>query len=75
MRHSGWHLDYVLRLFRRECGRFSDHLVHTRVICDGKVKRLATPLTHFAVRRIDDSIAKMDSYSTAGAAEIVAMRG
>ena len=55
MRHSGWYPDYVLRLFRRERGRFSDHLVHTRVICDGKVKRLATPLTHFAVRRIQDS--------------------
>jgi len=74
MRHSGWYPDYVLRLFRRERGRFSDHLVHTRVICDGEVKRLATPLTHFAIRRIQDSIAKMDSYSTAGAAEIVATR-
>jgi Glycosyltransferases involved in cell wall biogenesis len=72
MRHSGWYPDYVLRLFRREGGYFSDHLVHTRVICDGKVKRLTTPLTHFAIRRIQDSIAKMDSYSTAGAAEIVA---
>ena len=72
MRHSGWYPDYVLRLFRRQRGHFSNHLVHERVICDGKVKRLATPLTHFAVRRIQDSIAKMDSYSTAGAAEIVA---
>jgi len=72
MRHSGWYPDYVLRLFRRERGLFSDHLVHTHVICDGKVKRLVTPLTHFAVRQIQDSIAKMDSYSTAGAAEIVA---
>ena len=60
MRHSGWYPDYVLRLFRRERGRFSDHLVHTRVICDGKVKRLAIPLTHFAVRRIQDLIAKME---------------
>ena len=74
MRHSGWYPDYVLRLFRRERGRFSDHLVHTHVVCDGKVKRLATPLTHFAIRRIHDSIAKMDSYSTAGATEIAAAK-
>jgi hypothetical protein len=46
--------------------------VHERVICDGRVKRLTTPLTHFAVRRIQDSITKMDSYSTAGAEQIVA---
>ncbi len=72
MRHSGWYPDYVLRLFRRGRGHFSNHLVHERVICDGRVKRLTTPLTHFAVRRIQDSITKMDSYSTAGAEQIVA---
>ena len=37
--------DYVLRLFRRERARFSDDLVHERVICDGKVARLKEPLT------------------------------
>jgi hypothetical protein len=72
MRHSGWFPDYVLRLFRRDKGRFSHHLVHTRVICDGKVERLTEPLTHFAIRRIHDSIAKMDSYSTSGAKEMLA---
>ena len=72
MRHSGWYPDYVLRLFRRDKGRFSDHLVHTRVICDGEIKRLTEPLTHFAVRRIEDAIAKMDSYSTSGAKEMLA---
>jgi hypothetical protein len=35
-------------------------------------KAAGNTATHFAVRRIEDSIAKMDSYSTAGAAEIVA---
>ncbi len=35
MRHSGWYPDYVLRLFRRGRARFSDDLVHERVICDG----------------------------------------
>ena len=74
MRHSGWYPDYVLRVFRRDMGRFSDHLVHTRVICNGTVKRLATPLTHFAIRRLQDSVAKMNSYSTDGARELLAER-
>ena len=40
MRHSGWHPDYVLRLFRRDKGRFTTNLVHEHVILDGMVKRL-----------------------------------
>lgn len=73
MRHSGWYPDYVLRLFRRGKGRFSDHQLHTRVICDGKVARLKTPLTHYTMRRINDAVSKMmDSYSTVGAKDLLA---
>ena len=67
MRHSGWYPDYVLRLFRRERARFSDDLVHERVICDGKVARLKEPLTHHPVVRLEDSLSRMDRYSTARA--------
>src|ERR1700730_17012353 len=49
MRHSGWSPDYVLRLFRRGHARFSDDLVHERIICDGPVGRLAEPLLHYPV--------------------------
>ena len=44
MRHSGWFPDRVLRLFRRDKGRFSDDPVHERVILDGKLARLKQPL-------------------------------
>lgn len=71
MRHSGWYPDYVLRLFRRARGRFSNHLVHTRVICDGPVARLSEPLLHHPVRVIGQALSKMDVYSTAGAEELV----
>jgi glycosyltransferase involved in cell wall biosynthesis len=72
MRHSGWFPDRVLRLFRRDKGRFSDDLVHERVICDGKVARLNEPLLHYPVVRIEDAIRRMDSYSTLGAERIAA---
>jgi len=71
MRHSGWYPDYVLRLFRRGRGRFSDDLVHERVICDGPVRRLSEPLTHHPVLRLEDSLSRMDRYSTARAEMIV----
>lgn len=72
MRHSGWYPDYVLRLFRRGRARFSDDLVHERVICEGKVARLSVPLTHHPVERLEDALSRMDRYSTAGADMVVA---
>jgi glycosyltransferase involved in cell wall biosynthesis len=71
MRHSGWHPDYVLRLFRRGKARFSDDLVHERVVCDGPVMRLAEPLIHHPVDQLEDAIARIDRYSTAGAEMLV----
>ena len=67
MRHSGWYPDYVLRLFRRGSARFSDHIVHERVACDGKVGRLREPILHFPVARLEDALSRIDRYSTAGA--------
>jgi glycosyltransferase involved in cell wall biosynthesis len=72
MRHSGWFPDYVLRLFRRHTGRFSDALVHERVICEGRVGRLTEHLAHHSVTRLEQAISRVDRYSTAGAEMLVA---
>jgi glycosyltransferase involved in cell wall biosynthesis len=74
MRHSGWFPDYVLRLFRRDKARFSDDLVHERVICDGPIGRLASVLHHHPVLRLEDALRRVDSYSTAGAATLASKR-
>lgn len=71
MRHSGWYPDYVLRLFRRGRARFSNDLVHERVICEGNVARLSAPLIHHPVERLEDALSRMDRYSTAGADMLV----
>jgi glycosyltransferase involved in cell wall biosynthesis len=72
MRHSGWYPDYVLRLFRRGRARFTDDIVHERVVCDGPVMRLKEPLLHTPVVRLEDALSRMDRYSTAGAEMLVA---
>jgi glycosyltransferase involved in cell wall biosynthesis len=59
--------DYVLRLFRRGKARFSDDLVHERVICEGPVGKIETPLQHDAVIRLEQAIDRIDRYSTASA--------
>ncbi|MBZ0147322.1 MAG: glycosyltransferase family 2 protein [Pseudorhodoplanes sp.] len=72
MRHSGWFPDYVLRLFRRGKARFSDDLVHERAVGAGPVARLKHPLIHHPVLRLEDTLSRMDRYSTAGAEMLVA---
>jgi glycosyltransferase involved in cell wall biosynthesis len=74
MRHSGWSPDFVLRLFRRGRARFSDDLVHERVICEGEVGRLAEALLHYPVIGLEDALGRMDRYSSAGA-EMLAASG
>jgi hypothetical protein len=66
MRHSGWRPDYVTRLFRRGRARFSDDLVHERLIVDGPVGRLRQPLLHEAFSGLEDVLETMNRYSTAG---------
>jgi len=72
LRHSGWHPDYVLRLFRRGRARFTDVIVHERVVCDGPVARLPEPLIHHPVLKLEDALSRIDRYSTASAEAIVA---
>jgi hypothetical protein len=67
MRHSGWWPDHVTRLFRRGQARFSDDLVHERLVVSGAVGTLREPLLHEAIRDLDEALKKMNAYSTAGA--------
>ena len=68
MRHSGWWPDYVPRLFRRGSGRFSDDLVHERLVLDAPVGRLQAVLIHETLSTLEELLAKINDYSTAGAA-------
>ena len=67
MRHGGWYPDYVLRLFRRKSGRFSDSLVHEKVLLEGSINRLITPLQHESFVNLEEVLHKVDSYSTLNA--------
>lgn len=67
MRHGGWYPDYIIRLFRRDQARFSEDLVHERLIPSGPVGTLRHPLLHYPYRTLEQVLAKIDHYSTAGA--------
>jgi glycosyltransferase involved in cell wall biosynthesis len=67
MRHSGWYPDYVTRLFRRGSARFSDDVVHERLVVQGTVRKLGGELLHYAFDGMEEVLRKVDQYSSAGA--------
>ena len=67
MRHSGWYPDFVPRLFKRGTARYSDDLVHERLIFQGASLQLKNDMLHYSFDDLDQVLAKVNSYSTAGA--------
>lgn len=67
MSHSGWYPDRVLRLFRRDQARFSDDLVHERVVVQGRVAHLRNDLLHATYPDLETMLSKLDRYSSASA--------
>lgn len=66
--HCGWTPDYVLRLFRRGQARFSDDLVHEKVLLrQGVPARLNTPLLHESYPTPSHYWRKLEAYSDAWA--------
>ncbi len=72
VRHCGWSPDYVCRLFRRGRARFSDDLVHERLVVDGRIKRLRQPIDHDSIESWADAEDKIARYSQAAARQMAA---
>jgi glycosyltransferase involved in cell wall biosynthesis len=73
IRHSGWYPDHIVRLFRRGAARFSDDLVHERLVTrDNRHGILRTPIIHYSYRSGEACLRKMDQYSTLGAKQAFA---
>lgn len=67
VRHSGWYPDWVPRLFKRGAARFSDDLVHERLVFAAPANRLAGRLLHYSYDDFETVLRKVDAYSSAGA--------
>jgi glycosyltransferase involved in cell wall biosynthesis len=73
IRHAGWYPDYILRLFKHGSARFSDDLVHERIVVQqGSTGKLRTPIVHYSY--LDDAafLRKLEQYSTLGARQAFA---
>ncbi len=68
IRHSGWWPDYVVRLFRREAGRFTDVPVHEHVEVRGETATLhGGHFLHYPYASLEALVDKLNRYSTEAA--------
>jgi len=74
IRHGGWWPDYVLRLFRRSTGYFTESVVHERIVVQGEIGKLTSPLLHDAFVSLDEVLRKVNDYSSLGA-EMLRQKG
>lgn len=70
VRYGSWSSDRVLRLFRRDAGRFTDYRVHEKVVLRGKMSRLTRPLEHDCITDLRDAHHKIQMYSEASSRQI-----
>jgi glycosyltransferase involved in cell wall biosynthesis len=68
--HGEGYPDWTVRLFDRRRARWSDDVVHERVIADGPVARLRGDLMHASAESIDAYIAKQNRYTSLQAAAL-----
>ena len=68
--HGEGYPDWNIRLFDRRRARWSDDLVHEKVVADGPAARLDGDLLHASAESIDAYIAKQNRYTTVQAGEM-----
>jgi len=67
MRHGAGARDYVLRLFRRDKGRYQEKPVHSRVELSGLAGRCRAALLHYSYPSLDDYMRKGPRFVRGGA--------
>ena len=64
MRHGGWETDDVLRLFKRDVGRYELRRVHEEVALEtGNAGRLKARFIHYPYRSLTQYFQKMNRYT------------
>lgn len=71
--HAGWYPDYIVRLFKRDAGRFSTDLVHESVKLSGSdCGKLKEAMLHYSYPDDETYLRKLQQYSTLGAQQAFA---
>jgi len=64
---GGWQRDWVLRLFRRDCGRYQERHVHADIVFpdhpSARVERLRGTFLHYTFNSFDQYLTKFNRYT------------
>lgn len=74
IRHCGWYPGHVLRLFRRDSGRFDDRQVHETLLLQGRRGRLTADLDHYTDDSLEHYFWKFNRYTSLAAGEVAARK-
>lgn len=74
LRFGGWGGDWVLRLAQRSKCHFDEALVHERLIVQGPLAKLRSPLRHYSYASAREIMRKREAYATMGA-KLLASKG
>jgi glycosyltransferase involved in cell wall biosynthesis len=67
IRHGAWRTDKVLRLFRRDKGRYQDKRVHEEIELPSTAGWCREALLHYSYRSVEDFLKKAQRYGAWGA--------
>ena len=67
---GGWYPDFDIRLFRRDRAVWGGAEPHEKILVDGKVGRLKSPIHHFSYRDITDHLDRINRYTRIAAGEL-----
>lgn len=70
IKHCGWYPDRTVRLFNRTKARYSDSLVHERVMTDSAPAECSGHLLHYSFNGLGDLLIKLNSYSDLSARQL-----
>ncbi|MGB6977450.1 MAG: glycosyltransferase family 2 protein [Gammaproteobacteria bacterium] len=64
---GAWRSEKHVRLFKRSQGKFSDAIVHEKLLINGQIGQLTAPILHDSYKNFEEVLEKMNCYSTYGA--------
>lgn len=63
IKYSGFQTDWVIRLFKKDCGKYNGNLVHETLEITGTTAKLKARVPHHTYKNFDDYTGKLHRYS------------
>ncbi|MDI6736609.1 MAG: glycosyltransferase family 2 protein [bacterium] len=67
LRFGRFGVEKHVRFFRRDKGRYSTHIVHSKVEVEGKIGHFKNHIFHFSYKDIEDYFTRLNQYTTLSA--------